>query len=156
MGSDRKMDSKTDSKLTRPWLRQTALASTLIIHHPLHDTINISQPAEQPGRQIRWQFAKPRTALPPQKLVARVRRIPALWLAAGWRGVKDTCRKHVSAILASITLRRLSTLPAAPDRDVFRIWSSTSHTLATRWEVTKDVAQLAPFNAGDGSATIGL
>ena len=28
MGSDRKMDSKTDSKLIRPWLRQTTVAGT--------------------------------------------------------------------------------------------------------------------------------
>jgi len=43
MGSDRKMDSKTDSKpmLAELWYDQ--LITGPIRHHPLHDTINISQ-----------------------------------------------------------------------------------------------------------------
>ena len=49
---DRKVESTTDSKLIRPWLRQTTTASTLIIHHPLHDTINHITTAEPPDDEF--------------------------------------------------------------------------------------------------------
>ena len=42
MGSDRKMDSKTDSKPTPAQLWYKQLCAGPIRHHPLHDTINIS------------------------------------------------------------------------------------------------------------------
>jgi len=43
MGSDRKMDSKTDSKPTPAQLWYNQFCAGPIRRHPLHDTINISQ-----------------------------------------------------------------------------------------------------------------
>ena len=49
MGSDRKMDSKTDSKPMPAQLWNDHLSTGPIREHPLHDTINISQWAARCG-----------------------------------------------------------------------------------------------------------